>query len=178
MKLYVVRHGRTDWNVRRIMQGRVDTSLNMEGIEQAHETRELLKNYRFDRVFVSPQKRALQTAEIVTEGMSIPLIVAEALRERSYGEFEGQGRDVFDYVAFWDYGKDLHYREAENIRDFFDRVRVFLDMLRERFSDESILLVTHGGVIRAVECYVHPEKADETLGRWIPRNCSIYEYDL
>ena len=178
MKLYVVRHGRTDWNVRRIMQGRVDTSLNLEGIEQARETKKLLDGYAFDRVFVSPQKRALQTAEIVTEGRGIPMVVAEALRERSYGEFEGQGREVFDYVAFWDFGKDLRYKEAENIRDFFDRVWSFLYMLKERFPEEKVLLVTHGGVIRAVECFVHPDKANGELGRWMPKNCSVYEYDL
>lgn len=177
MKLYAIRHGRTDWNARKIMQGRTDIPLNEEGIAQAYETKELIKNYEFDRVFVSPQKRAYQTARIVTEGRGIDLTVAEALRERSYGEFEGHGRDVFNYYDFWAYGKDLHYQEAENIRDFFDRVFPFLEELKDKYPEEKILLVTHSGVIRAIECYYHGIMADDKLGYWLPPNCSVHEYE-
>ena len=178
MKLYAIRHGRTDWNVRKIMQGRTDTPLNEEGIAQAYETKEALKPYTFDHVFASPQKRAWQTAEIVTEGRGLTLIPADALRERSYGEFEGRGRDVFNYLDFWAYGKNLKYEEAENIRDFFGRVWPFLDELKTNYPQERVLLVTHSGVIRAIECYAHGIMADDELGLWLPKNCSVHEYDL
>ena len=178
MILYVVRHGVTECNARRLIQGHTDIPLNEEGIAQARETKQVLEGYSFDRVFVSPRKRAMQTAEIVTAGRGIPLVAAEALQERGYGEFEGRHKETFDYYGFWDYGKDLHYRDAENIRDFFTRVWSFIDLLADRFPKDKILLVTHAGVIRAIECYFHPDKADDQLGHWAPENCSVHEYEL
>ena len=178
MKLYAIRHGRTDWNVRKLMQGRTDISLNREGIEQARQTKEALKDYSFDRIFVSPLKRAMQTAEIVTAGLDLPLLPAEPLRERSYGVYEGCGKETFDYYGFWDYDLNLCYEDAECIRDFFKRVWDFLDLLKERFPEERILLITHSGVIRAIECYADPSKINDKLGYWLPKNCSVHEYTL
>lgn len=178
MKLYAIRHGKTDWNVRRVMQGRVDVPLNDQGLAQAREAKENLRGYAFDRVFVSPQIRTMQTARIVTEGRNVPVIPEEALRERSYGVYEGKSRDDFCYEDFWNWEKDVSYENAESIRAFFGRVWPFLDSLKNRYPGEKILLVTHGGVIRAIECYAHPDMMNDQLGRWLPGNCSILEYDL
>ena len=65
--IYLVRHGQTDWNLEGRYQGRIDIKLNSKGIEQAKEIKEKLKEIKFDKVFSSPLKRALETAQIITD---------------------------------------------------------------------------------------------------------------
>ena len=67
MKIYVIRHGQTDWNVAGKCQGRTDIELNETGIEQAKQAKEQLKNYNIDQIICSPLKRTRKTAEIINE---------------------------------------------------------------------------------------------------------------
>ena len=68
MKLYLARHGQTDWNLEHKAQGQVDIPLNDTGIKQAEELKDKLKSYDFDICYCSPLKRAIQTAEIAVDG--------------------------------------------------------------------------------------------------------------
>ena len=65
--IYIVRHGETDWNILKKLTGQTDIPLNLNGIKQAKEVREKLKNIKFDYVFSSPLKRAYETAKIITK---------------------------------------------------------------------------------------------------------------
>lgn len=85
--IYIVRHGQTDWNVEGKYQGRIDIELNVNGINQAKQISEKLKDIKFDKIFSSPLKRALQTAIIISGG---DIIIDDRLIERSNGELEGK----------------------------------------------------------------------------------------
>ena len=87
--LYVIRHGKTDWNEIKRIQGSTDTSLNDEGIGMARKAHDEYEGVRFDICFCSPLKRARQTAELLLEGRDIPIEYDDRLRELSFGEFEG-----------------------------------------------------------------------------------------
>ena len=89
MKLLVVRHGRTDWNDLGKVQGLADIKLNKEGINQAYQTKEKLKDYDIDLIISSPLTRTRQTAEIINEGRNIKTIYDDRIIERDYGEYEG-----------------------------------------------------------------------------------------
>ena len=80
MKIYVTRHGQTDWNLEGKTQGRVDIELNEVGIKQAKQTKEKLKNIDIDLIICSPLKRAKKTAEIINEGRNIPIIYDEEIK--------------------------------------------------------------------------------------------------
>ena len=67
-KIYIVRHGETDWNKELRRQGRKDIELNEKGEKQAHEIKEKFKNINFDICYTSPLKRARKTAEIIIDG--------------------------------------------------------------------------------------------------------------
>lgn len=176
MKLYVIRHGQTEWNILKKMQGSVDIPLNEKGIEQAHITKEKLKDINIDIVFCSPLKRARKTAEIIGVDKNLEIIIADELRERCYGEFEGSSKSSFDYNEFWAYNKNKNYAQAENIQLFFDRVYKFIDKLKNNYSDKNILIVTHAGVVKAIECYANGMLPDEEIGPFLPENCSVSEY--
>ncbi|MBP5773236.1 MAG: histidine phosphatase family protein, partial [Eubacterium sp.] len=90
MEIYIIRHGKTDWNIDRRLQGRTDTELNQEGIDLAIKTGEGLKDVEFDAVYSSPLKRAYKTAELVLGERDVPIITDDRLREISFGSREGE----------------------------------------------------------------------------------------
>ena len=89
MKLYMIRHGQTEWNKEKRLQGRADIPLNAYGIQLAEETRDGLLGVRFDIAFTSPLKRAKKTAQILLEGQEVKLIEDERIIEIGFGSYEG-----------------------------------------------------------------------------------------
>ena len=87
--LYIMRHGRTDWNDLHKMQGRTDIPLNDCGREMAEKAREEYKDVNFDICYCSPLSRARETAEILLKGRDIPIIYDDRLLEMSFGIYEG-----------------------------------------------------------------------------------------
>ena len=100
MEILLTRHGQTDWNVLKKVQGKADIELNKKGIEQAEATRDTLKNEKIDLILCSPLKRAKQTADIINQERNIPIIIDERVSERDFGEFEGMPNTDFDFNAF------------------------------------------------------------------------------
>src|SRR3989339_1721811 len=93
--LYLVRHGETEWNVKKINQGQSESFLTEKGIEQAKETAERLKDIKFDAIFSSDLSRTQRTAEIIKLDRELIIQTSQLLRERAHGSFEGKHADVF-----------------------------------------------------------------------------------
>ena len=89
MKIYLIRHGETNQNKKRCLQGRSDIELNEYGRELARKTAEGLKGVDFDIIFTSPLKRAVETAEIIRRERKIEIVKEERLQEISFGIYEG-----------------------------------------------------------------------------------------
>ena len=91
MKLIFIRHGQTDWNVQGKIQGSYDSELNDTGIKQAMNLSEKLLNlnYKFSKIYSSPQKRALKTAEILSKSSNVDYISVKDLQEMNMGKWEG-----------------------------------------------------------------------------------------
>ena len=100
MAVLMTRHGQTDWNVEKRVQGKADIELNATGIEQAKITSEKLKDEKIDIIISSPLKRAKQTAEIINQTLNCPIIYEDGISERDFGEFEGKQRTDFDFEGF------------------------------------------------------------------------------
>lgn len=158
------------------VQGKADIELNENGIQQAEETREILKNEKIDLILCSPLKRAIQTAEIINRGRNIEMIIDERISERDFGEFEGMINTEFDFNAFWSYKQNLKYNKAENIRDFFKRIYSFLDSVKNEYVGKRILIVSHGGVSIPVKCYFDGVPDLETLLPLSLKNCEVAKY--
>ena len=97
MKLYIIRHGETAWNVEGRLQGQSDTELNENGVRLAKVTAEGLKNIPFDLGISSPLRRAKHTAELVLAGRNVPLTTDDRLMELSFGSWEGLGCRVNNF---------------------------------------------------------------------------------
>jgi broad specificity phosphatase PhoE len=175
MNIFVVRHGQTNWNVMKKMQGSADIELNEKGLSQANDTAAMLKDSAFDIIFCSPLKRARQTAEIINNDRGLNIIFDERLRERNYGEFEGTNKSSFDYNEFWSYQKNKKYGKAENVQEFFNRIYDFLDDITSK-EYNNLLIVCHAGVEKAIECYFNGLMPDEDIGPFLPDNASVLKY--
>lgn len=182
MKIYLTRHGQTDWNVAHKPQGKADIELNQVGEEQAKVVKEQLQDEKIDLIICSPLKRAKKTAEIINSEKQIPIIYDERISERDFGEFQGKTlekmKSKVQFQGFWNYEDNVHYEKAENIQDFFNRVYVFLEEIQEKYKDKNILIVTHGGVSIPVTCYFNGIPKEKSLINLGIKNCEVKKFEI
>lgn len=167
----LVRHGQTDWNLDRRIQGSTDIPLNGTGRAQAFEAAAVLRAARFDHVYASPLGRARETAEIIAERLGLrPPLLTRGLREREFGDAEGML--VTDYLErFGSWQADVP--GAETTAQVTARALASLERIdraarrRSAPREESVLVATHGGVIRALLMHASGgtlPREGETLG--------------
>lgn len=183
MKFYIIRHGQTNWNKEGRIQGKTDIELNEEGIKQAKEARKILENYNIDLIVASPLKRARKTAEIINETKNVPIMFDKALEERGLGEFEGKIREeiydeTLDSEILANYSVNKEYKGVETIRSLCDRVWGLIEELKKDYTEKNILLVTHGGVTRAINGYFNGTNENGILEDLYLHNCEIRTFEI
>jgi alpha-ribazole phosphatase len=172
MHIFLVRHGETDANSQGIVQGWLDTELNKKGITQGIEAANNF-NERIDVIYSSDLKRAVRTAqEFRSHNKSVPYYEDIRLRERNFGEAAGTHRDDHDWEQFWSIEDRSTIRHAETLNDFTQRVREFLNELKE-IPYSSVLIITHGGVLNRVQAIF-----DSNHVHYPHKNASILEIDV
>ena len=136
MKLYLVRHGQTDWNIKKQAQGVADIELNATGIAQAEALRDRIaaEDLHFDVVYASPLRRARKTAEIITNNRP-DIIYDDRLVERSYGDLEGK---IVDWDALGvddlDIRQNTNIHNLEPVQTVLARSKSFLDDLKSLYT--------------------------------------------
>lgn len=152
--LYLVRHGETEWNRARRIQGLTDIPLNDTGREQARLTGTLLTRRPIARVVASPLSRARETAEIIARELGLPEPeLQEAFVERNYGDAEGLSFHEVD-VRF---ARDVEVPGRETREEVAGRVIPALQALAAAHPGESLVVVSHGGAIRAALLEAEPD---------------------
>lgn len=150
MRLIVLRHGETDWNVEKRIQGQKTVSLNLNGRRQIHQACKQLADMKVDYAVTSPLLRAYESAQICVRELGIPLMVHPAFAERSFGELEGKtSHEISRAFGIADV-EEIHDARfgIESLRSLGDRVEQGLRELACQFPDQTILLVTHGSIIK------------------------------
>lgn len=154
--LYLVRHGETDWNAARRIQGSTDIPLNETGRAQARRTGQLLASRRWDGVVSSPLSRAFETASIIAGELGLPEPQRlGSIVERRYGAAEGLDYQTLE--ATYPAGVPVPGRESRP--EVAARVLPALAALAERHLGQRLVVVSHGGVIRTVLNCVAPGEA-------------------
>lgn len=166
MLLYLVRHGETDWNLQRKIQGSTDIPLNATGREQAATTGALLSSRAWDAVLASPLSRAFETASIIADAVGLPAPTAVPdLVERNYGEAEG----LTDAEIEARFPGPVPGQETR--QHVVERVLPALMEIAESHPDRAVIVVSHGGVIRGVLNAIDPEGRHGTI-----RNGSVHSF--
>lgn len=187
MKIYIVRHGETEWNTLRKLQGRSDTELNEMGIRLAEITAESLADIPFHIAYTSPLKRAYKTAEIIVGKRDIPIIVDERIQEVSFGKYEGLGCSKDNYEIpdpefenfFKAPEKYVAKNGTESIEDLCKRTTEFLKEItgNPELEDKTILIVTHGAALKGLLSSIGNKEKKDFWGNGVHRNCAVTELE-
>lgn len=185
MKLYLVRHGETDWNIESKIQGQTDIALNERGRQQAEEfaARIAGKDYQVDSIYTSSKRRALETARIIGDALKIEPKVQPGLEEICLGKWEGytwkQVKELFwDEYQLW--RDNRRYQEpplGESYQQLLDRL---LPAIREITQKEkgNVLVVTHSAVIMTLMSYMYDTPFEDMAKNYKTGNAGIVELDV
>lgn len=175
--LYIIRHGKTDWNDKGLLQGKTDIDLNEEGINQAKELSQKIDINKIDICICSPLKRTKQTAKILTRE-KVKIIYEPLIIERGFGGYEGKTID-FDLVAKqWDYELNDSYNNIESVQDCLKRAKDFLAKIKKEYPNKTILIISHGSFIKALHFNIIGYDKNTDFLSFNPKNCVLYEYEL
>lgn len=177
MELYVVRHGTTDNNVYNLINGRNDIDLNEQGIKDAEMAMQILKDIDFSVIYCSPLIRTKHTMEIIN-CKNIPVIYEEDLMERDAGVMTNRPVSELDLNLWENINIGRIYGGSESFKESIERVSSFLEKIKEKHKDEIVLLVTHGGIMKAIEVYLFGYPGIERINNWRHPNCAIRQYYL
>jgi len=174
MKLYIVRHGETVENRSNIIQGQQPGTLSPLGLLQREKLALRLQELSFDAIYCSDLERTRATLEPFTKITTTPVRFTQILREKSFGELEGHSGEMYRRKLQSSGQTRIEYRppNGENFLDVRARLLPFLDSLHSNHSGESILLMTHGGVVRVLLTLLLDLPLEELLQQEI-RNASM-----
>jgi alpha-ribazole phosphatase len=183
MKIFFIRHGETNSNKqKKVMGQRVDESLNEEGRRQVQELTQKLKGTPYDMIFTSPLKRAVETSEIIMSDIPLTMLVRDELKERDFGLLSGKSweemRDEVGMEAMairqLDFDQKYDYRPygGESAEDVHNRIRKFVSEVKEKYSDKKILVVAHGGILRAAELLFNERSTGHIA------NAAVIEFEI
>lgn len=141
----LIRHGYTDFNIEKKLQGWIDIPLNDLGRQQVREFASRLNNKKWDIIVSSDLLRAKQSAEIIGEVLGIPIFLYEGLRERRYGIYEGK---LIDEVKRLRENNDMISIEGEVKEIFLERIKSTFEILTGVFKGRNIIIVSHGAFLK------------------------------
>ena len=178
-EIILIRHGETEWNSQKRMQGHSNSDLSSVGQAQIQALGQWLKNVPFDLIYSSDSLRAKQTAEAITQFSGHELQFDQRLREKNLGVFEGltseEARERHPEVfrLFKTAGSKYVIDEGESTQQLQDRALEIVNEIRIKHPEERVLLVTHGGFIRVVMKHSLGLSL-ETPTRFLIRNTGVF----
>ena len=175
MKITLVRHAETELNYQRKINGRKNEILNDTGRRQVLRLRDKLKDNDYDICFVSPLTRCMETA-LVSVGDRVEMIPDKRLIEREMGELTERPVEEYNAYLYWDYDLNKSDFGVESIHEMFNRCEDFLNYIKEKYSDKSVIVVTHSAPYRALRHLILNHKIKGKLLDGIIENCQFEEY--
>ncbi|MBR1567969.1 MAG: histidine phosphatase family protein [Lachnospiraceae bacterium] len=192
MELYIVRHGKTEWNKERRLQGSVDIALADEGRALAEVSSENMKGITFDRIYSSPLSRAYETARILRRDRDIPIITDDRLKELCFGDAEGRPfpelyADESCYFRYFFDQPEL-YRpigHGESLEELCDRAAAFMKEIILPLEDSCtrVMIVAHGAINKGLMMYVKNQNGRQQAMKdfWsggLQRNLGVIQLEL
>lgn len=178
MRIWVTRHGQTNLNKQKLMQGLTDEPLNETGIQQAKDARAKIGDVTFDAVYASPLDRAITTASIIGNVSKEDVIIDPRIIETDFGKYEQWKYTRMGpfMTLYWTLPEVFPApKTVETISSMVARSSEFLKEI-EKKDYENVLIACHGGIIRALCGYLE-DKKNGILWRPKPHNCEIRIYE-
>ena len=178
MKIWITRHGQTNLNKQKLMQGLTDEPLNENGRAQAREAGKQTEGVHFDAVYASPLGRAIETASLIGHVDPAEVIVDPRIIEVDFGKYEARPYTMMGIrmTLYWALPEVFPAPQTvETIASMTARSSSFLKELEQK-DYENVLVVCHGGIIRALCGYLEGRR-NGIKWRPKPKNCEIRVYE-
>jgi len=183
-RVILIRHGTTDWIEQRILHGRSDRPLSSFGLEEARLTGLAMKGTTATRMFVSPLKRAVQTAQAVTDQTGLVPQPVEGLQEMNFGCLEGKTDLWYELCKnkiavnfYYVYRGVFSSLTGESLAQFRKRVLAAWASIRTQANGEPLIIVAHAGVLRTILLHEFGGKFNDAT-RFMLNTCSISEIEV
>jgi broad specificity phosphatase PhoE len=147
--IFLVRHGETEWNKHKRLQGNKDSPLTPGGMKQADKVKKSLQQFSIDHAYVSPLKRARDTLEIILKDSELKAVIKDSLREINLGPWEGKTRQETalshpdEYMAFWEKPDLFNLPGADTFQELQNRMVEELESIFANGKYKNILVVSH-----------------------------------
>ncbi len=179
MKLIITRHGETEENRAGILQGHLPGKLSATGVDQAKKVALRLKDEEIDFIYSSDLARASDTAkEIAKLHPKTPIKFVEDLRERNLGEFQGKKKSDFGWNAKDSKVTQIQPKKGEDMEMLYRRVERFLHETIAKHHDETVLLVGHNGINKALIAVISNKKHEDIQDVDNQHNTSVNIFEI
>ena len=183
MKLYILRHGETDWNKNKLLQGKSDVPLNENGRMMAKRLDYGMREIPFDLVIASPLQRAQETARLALGEREIPFVIDERISELGFGEKEGKPwRKNGDFPGEPNIYNFFHHPDqyippegGESLTELAKRCADFMEDIchRSELEEKTILVATHGAAMRGLLNSLRTWNLSDFWGGGVIPNCGV-----
>jgi len=177
MKLYIMRHGEVELNVKKLLNGRNDSELTKTGILETEGKRREVRKLDINQIFCSPLARAKQTCDIVNE-THVPVVYDDRLMERDTGHLMYMPSSAVNNEVFYDTSKEVIYGDCEGFGSIRKRVQSFLTDSYEKYEDKTIFIVTHLDTCRAFYSVIYHVAEVSKIVAFHQGNSEIAAYEI
>ncbi|MBS4960081.1 MAG: histidine phosphatase family protein [Clostridiales bacterium] len=156
VRIHLVRHGQTEWNTQKRYQGVTDIPLDCVGMKQAQIVGQRFASIPIDKVYTSPLKRALVTAQAIASAANVPVIEDDAFTEICFGYWEGKTVGELmethkeEYTAFWNAPATATFPGEGSLANVAKRVMKGVERIVKENDGKTLVIVSHGGLIRVI----------------------------
>ncbi|MCF0151607.1 MAG: histidine phosphatase family protein [Firmicutes bacterium] len=178
--IFIMRHGQTDWNAARRMQGKSDIPLNEAGRQMAAASREAIARIPFDICYCSPLSRAKETAQLALAGSGISILEDARLMEIGFGSWEGHIKkegEITPIDGLFEHPESYIPPEgAESLQQLWDRTGAFFQEIALPLHEQgkNVLIVAHGGTNCCLLARVRQTPVED-YWKALPKNCEIIQ---
>lgn len=168
--IYLTRHGQTEWNLEKRLQGHGNSPLTEFGLNRAKELSKRIKDINIDTIYTSPIERAYKTACIVKGDKDIEVKVHEGLKEMNFGDYEGKiTEEVMRKNTDWDISAimrgnlEMRAPNGETLGEVRERVSSAMKEIIKENEDKNILIVAHGITLKAIMAFFNDQEANNEV---------------
>lgn len=183
MELYIIRHGETDWNIKKRLQGNSDIELNDYGRKLAQITADALRDIEFDCIYSSPLKRAYETAKIIRMDRNIEIITDDRLKEMCFGAYEGCVTTTLPEEFWYFFDEPLKFKPApggETYAKVVKRAESFINDVVVPNSEKykTMLVVAHGALNKALMITLNHQGIEDYWSGVFQKNCCVNIFEV
>lgn len=175
MEFYIIRHGETDSNKKKLIQGQTNESLNYQGLLQVRRTIPQLRKHNFSIILSSDLNRAKETSKIISENIGLEIKYFKLLREKDNGSFTGKPPKTINWKKISGRYEDRRAPGGESLNEVLIRVKKFVVLLKKGYKQKTILVVSHGTILKLMKGYLEHLDIPSSIEQIKIKNSEVYK---